>query len=251
MNLDIKSTWRPAPPIAARLDCGTCHGTGWELLPGPGAGFARRCACRVHFNSDRMEEQVGIPQRYAHCTLESFAPQNFSQVRGLAEARRFAERYPAVERGLLFVGTPGIGKTHLAVGIATELLQRFQDDILFVDFPSLVGPFTGRAARFDWGRLRRVSLLLLDNFGVTAPDDEGLAITEELLRGRSESRKTTVFTGERLQSRELFGGPAGAGLSRTHNYMHALSRSLVVRLLSETRVLSMVGDDYRNKAVRQ
>ncbi len=247
MNLDLKSTWRPAPPVPARIDCGTCHGTGWQLLPGPGAGFARRCPCRAQFNTDRLEAQVGIPPRYAHCTLANFEPRNFSQVRALAEARRFAERHPAVERGLFFVGSPGIGKTHLAVGIVTELLQRFQDDILFVDFPALVAPLTGRAARFDWARLRRVSLLLLDNFGVAAPGDDGLAITEELMRGRSESKKTTVYTGERLRARELFGGAAGPGLSRTHNYLLSLPRPLIVRFLSETRVLSMVGEDYRSQ----
>ena len=250
MNLDVKSTWRPTPPVSARLDCSACHGTGWELLPGPGAGFARRCQCRIQFNFEQMEGRVRIPPRYAHCTLESFIPQNFSQVRALAEAHRFADRFPDSGRGLFLVGAPGVGKTHLAVGIAAELVQRFQDDVLFVDFSALMHgrPGAARDLGFDWARLRSVSLLLLDNFGSLVPSQDSLAITEELLRFRGEASKATLFTGERLRSRELYGVPGRGGLSRTHTFLLALPRAVTVQLLSCNKIVSLVGDDYRKSS---
>jgi DNA replication protein DnaC len=250
MNLDVKSTWRPAYPVYARMDCSACHGTGWQMMPGPGAGFARRCNCRLTVSTEQMAGRLRIPPRHSDCTLGNFSPQNFSQVRALAEARRFAERFPDVERGLFFAGASGVGKTHLAVGIAAELMHRFQDDVLFVDFPALMNsrPGAGLAGGFDWGRLRSVSLLLLDNFGCLVPSFDSVCITEELLRFRIEAKKPTIFTGERLRSREIFNVPARGTLSRTHAFLMALPRGSTVRLLSCNRIVTLVGEDFRKRS---
>ena len=69
------------------------------------------------------------------------------------EARRFAERFPMVSRGLFLTGETMSGKTHLAVAILRELFHKFQDDILFVSFDDLVS-FHGSASRGQGQRTR-------------------------------------------------------------------------------------------------
>ena len=44
-------------------------------------------------------------------------------------ARRVADEYPNLDIGLLFIGTCGIGKTHLAVSILKSLLEKQGYDV--------------------------------------------------------------------------------------------------------------------------
>jgi DNA replication protein DnaC len=200
-----------------------------------------------------LKERVRIPARYQNCALDSFIPSNFSQVRALSEARRFADKYPDVERGLIFAGGTGVGKTHLAVGIVRDVLRRFRQDILFVDFPDLLtmhSALTRAESRLDvdWNRICHVTLLILDNFGLVSPTDENVYLAERLLRSRSEAKRVTIYTGERLSLRELLRKGAGAKVSVTHRFLSALSPELVLRLLADSRLVSIVGEDYREKA---
>ena len=58
-----------------------------------------------------------IPKRYVDCHFHSYKIMNPSQERAFKYASKLAMEYPAIERGLLFMGTVGVGKTHLAVSI--------------------------------------------------------------------------------------------------------------------------------------
>src|SRR3972149_6278532 len=107
-----KNTWHPSPPAPARPACTTCHGTGWKLGNRGGAAQGGRCSCRPPYRLGKKRGEVGVSRRYEHCTLDIFRPQTVSQARALIEARRFAERFPGVERGLYLAGGPGVGKTH-------------------------------------------------------------------------------------------------------------------------------------------
>ena len=97
--------------------CSNCHGTGWELFAVAGRSLARRCSCFAFDRIVKLKEQVYIPHQYQHCTFDTFRPGTSSQFRALMEARRFAERFPMVSRGLFFTGETMSGKTHLAVAI--------------------------------------------------------------------------------------------------------------------------------------
>ncbi len=199
MLSQTKSTWRVFPPIPAREDCSICQGTGWELMRAGGASTARRCPCVALTRTARLKDQIGIPERYRHCTLENYHPGTLAQTRALAEAWRFVECFPNVDRGLIFVGGSGTGKTHLAVGIVLELAERFYEDSFFTDFRSLPGLHFSLGGTIVGGnpsgsRVRTVSLLALDNFGAGRATDNQYRAALRILHARMRARRPTLCT---------------------------------------------------------
>ena len=245
-----KSTWRASPPVFALENCTICQGTGWQLVTISGSSQARRCPCRDLTRMVRLKESVGIPQRYEHCSLDNFDPHNLSQIRALSEARRFVERYPAVSRGLLFSGAPGTGKTHLAAAILRDLANRIQEDLLFVDFltilPSQDMVLPGMVARRqDEKRLQRIPVLVIDGFGLGLPTAADVRFIQQLLEMRLQRRRVTILTGEPVRCRDLFQGRTSAHVSRTQIFLSALHPALLMELLSAVKVLVMTGEDFR------
>lgn len=75
-----------------------------------------------------LMRKAGVPERYRNKTLDAFRTAGLSA--GAAIALGHAEAYAvdfagarAVGRGLIFTGSPGTGKTHLAVGIMHRVLE--------------------------------------------------------------------------------------------------------------------------------
>jgi DNA replication protein DnaC len=80
-----------------------------------------------------------IPPRYARCDLSNFLVYPNEKLRNaLTRAKKFSETFPAVTKGLCLVGQPGIGKTHIAVGVLRESIQRTGARGLFYDVRELL-----------------------------------------------------------------------------------------------------------------
>ena len=67
---------------------------------------------------DRLIANSRIQKRYLHCELTNFEQHNDSQLHAFRKAVRFVEQFPVVDKGLLLKGPHGVGKTHLAEGLA-------------------------------------------------------------------------------------------------------------------------------------
>ena len=101
--------------------CPVCFGSGMEIVPGKGA---RLCSCQRTAVGSSLLERMRVPRRYVDCHLNSYKPQNISQIKAAKYASALMMEYPAVDRGLLLMGTTGVGKTHLAVSIIKGLAER-------------------------------------------------------------------------------------------------------------------------------
>ncbi len=103
--------------------CPRCYSTGMEVIAGKGA---RRCECRKQADRVKLLEDARIPCRYRGCSLSNYrlSPGNGSQLQAFNYAFKLADEYPAVDRGLLLMGTVGVGKTHLATAILRGLVER-------------------------------------------------------------------------------------------------------------------------------
>ena len=122
------------------MACAQCDDTGWRSVEDDNTGVRRvvRCDCwRDRLGQTRLAD-ARIPRRYQHCTLENFTAYNESLQRAINQARRMADAFPAVNRGLFFEGQPGVGKTHLAVAILTRVIEGAGARGLFYDTRDLL-----------------------------------------------------------------------------------------------------------------
>lgn len=106
-------------------ECARCDGTGWRIENRDGYEFASPCSCRGRHEPEKLLRAARIPERYLHCTVDSFElwdPGNPSLGRAKKLTREFIDEFPARQRGLLYYGSSGTGKTHLAVAALRELI---------------------------------------------------------------------------------------------------------------------------------
>ncbi|MGB7924584.1 MAG: hypothetical protein WCF57_15190 [Pyrinomonadaceae bacterium] len=96
---------------AQQSGCSLCFGTGMEVISGKGA---RRCRCRMQDRQKGLLEAARIPHRYSQCSLSNYQPEkgNVSQLIAFNYAYRLVREYPAIDRGLLLMGSVGVGKLH-------------------------------------------------------------------------------------------------------------------------------------------
>jgi hypothetical protein len=139
---------------------------------------------------------------------------------------------------LFLSGGPRVGKTHLAVGILRYLLQRFHEDLLFVDFGELL---SGRLPLFqktetvlDWDRMRKVELLVLDEFVLKSEALDRMESVEDLLHARWLARRCTIYTGDMRLLRE-----AQPGDGRLEGPNLQMLPDRLRRLFGEVKILSL------------
>ena len=167
----------PAVKYGEQQDiCSFCYGSGMEVVPGKGA---RRCRCRNEDRRARLLEAARIPRRHSECSLESYKPAtgNASQLLAFNYAFRLEREYPAVDRGLVFMGTVGVGKTHLSVAILRGLIEK-GIPCLFYEFGSLLkeiqnsyNPISQTSELKVLAPVFEAEVLVLDELGASKPTD--------------------------------------------------------------------------------
>lgn len=198
-------------PVARDESCPLCGGRGWVIESDSGAGAARPCSCREQDRVRRLVDAAGIPPRYRHCRLSNFQtssplPAERAQLQG---ARTLAEHYVEGflqeggfrQSGLLFVGPPGVGKTHLAVGVLVELTERYRVRGRFAEFTSLIhqiqatfDPGSPESKREILDPLMGAELVVLDELGAQQMTPWVRDILYLIINHRYTRQLPTIFT---------------------------------------------------------
>lgn len=189
--------------------CPLCEGTGWKTLPAnsnaPKDRRVTRCDCRLRARNETLLVAARIPKRYEHCELSSYDTDFPGADPSLAPAHfmvsKFVEAYdPRVGTGLLITGKIGTGKTHLAVGITKDLVNR-GIPCLFYDYRELLkeiqNSYNATVQTTELDVLRPVfetDVLILDELGAVRPTEWVWDTVSLILNTRYNNKLTTIIT---------------------------------------------------------
>jgi len=182
--------------------CPVCHGSGWA--PAEVEGTVRRCDCQTTLRIEQLLARAHIPARYKDCDLDGYAPLNQSQKNAKMLVQKFLKNYPPLDekgRGILFIGSCGVGKTHLAVSLLKHVITKKGDSGLFYDFRDLLreiqGTWNSDSQTSEIEILRHVTdakVLVLDELGANKPTSWVRDTVAHIINSRYNERKITIFT---------------------------------------------------------
>lgn len=233
-------------PVAANEPavCSYCFGTGMEVVPGRGA---RRCRCKTEDNHARLLAAARIPRRYDQCSLQNYYPVkgNGTQLRAFQYAWRLAREYPAIDRGLVLMGTVGVGKTHLSVAILRELIEKKGINCLFYEFGTLLkeiqnsyNPVSQTSELKVLAPVFEAEVLVLDELGASKPTDWVRDTMMQIINTRYNDKKLTIFTTNYLDKRRK---------ENDETLEDRIGVRLRSRLYEMCRTVQIEGEDYRRK----
>jgi DNA replication protein DnaC len=222
-----------------RAECPMCFGTGMEVVPGKGA---RVCVCRKLRSQVGKFERVRLPKRYDGFHFSNYKPQNNTQKEALRLAMSLTMEFPAVERGLVLMGTVGVGKTHLAVSILKGLTER-GFNCLFYEFGTLLkqiqdsyNPATFSSELGVLTPVLRADILVLDELGASKPTDWVRDTMAHVINTRYNDKKLTIFTTNYLDERRRDGEEV---------LEDRIGTRLRSRLYEMCKTVTIAGEDFR------
>ena len=244
--------------------CTLCGGSGYAILEtADGRRSVRDCACRLERKRRRIEQQAGIPPRYREATLENFNTDGEHEpylFRAWSSCRKFVASYPLDTNGtgLLLTGKPGIGKTHLAIGVLKGLMERGATGV-FCHYHELIKQVQNsynrnvQATELDILRpIFEAEILVLDEVGASRPTDWVFDTVSHILNTRYNERRTTILTTNFANAapvlssdRVLTAFAEARGALREETLGDRIGERMRSRLQEMCLVVEMRGADYR------
>ena len=163
--------------------------------------YVRMVAAGERGFASALEEmtRAEVAAREVRITNQRIRSSGFPYVKGLADEIEEHATLRIVERAenVLFVGSPGVGKTHLAVALGIEAVRAGRE-VRFVDCARLVEDLEDASSR---GILKKrlkyyahSRLLIIDELGYLDVGSAGADLLFQLISTRYEQRSTIITT---------------------------------------------------------
>jgi DNA replication protein DnaC len=230
--------------------CELCGGIG---LVRTERGTSAVCACQAEAAAAARIRRVRIPPEFEAATLANFQPAAGTRAAHML-AQRYAQEFPAEKTGLLFTGSVGTGKTHLAAGIARCIAGR-GFTCRFVDVAGLLEQlrhsYDPGSQETQYGILAPIfaaDLVVIDELGAQRPS-EWCFETLELLIGGLYNRLVPVIVTTNLPNLPA-GGAEATGYeraARAETLGDRIGTRMFSRLQQMCRAVQVTGPDWRMK----
>lgn len=248
--------------VAAEV-CPVCGGSGWKSSDSNRRVV--RCDCRLKSRANSLLATARIPKRYEHCELSNFEFEgpHAHLARARMAACRFVEEYGLENdsAGLLIIGSIGVGKTHLAVGIIKELILGKGSACLFYDYRELLkqiqNSYNESVKATELEVLRPVfetEVLVLDELGAVKPTEWVWDTVSLILNTRYNDNRTTIITTNYPDDagQDPYANPASEfgraqKVMRRETLGDRIGERMRSRLHEMCRIIKLDGQDFRQK----
>lgn len=149
-------------------------------------------------------------------------------------------RFIENNENILFIGSPGVGKTHLATAIGIEAAKH-RYSVYFITCQELMNQLKKAESenRLEQ-RLKafnRNKLLIIDEIGYINLDRESANLFFQLISMRYEAKSTIITTNKNLSKwTDIFCDPV-------------IANAILDRLLHHSHIVNIIGPSYRTKDV--
>ena len=206
------------------------------------------CGCYKKLLQDFSLNEIRTVSPLTLCSFDSFSLDYYPTVKNeefglsarenmtdtLRRCRDFAARFPDCPKSLLLLGDAGLGKTHLALSIANEVLARGYD-VVYASAPSVLKQV--EREQFEEGRdtttldsLKRCELLVLDDLGAEYINSFIVSVLYDLINTRMVANRPTIYT---------------TNITNEDQISIRYTEKVASRLLGSCTVLPFFGDDIR------
>jgi DNA replication protein DnaC len=257
--------------MPANPECAVCGGSGWKEVARDGVAAVARCECVRPPAAEDLQQQSGIPSRFENAGFDNFSAgrrqdnpvEHDHLTNAIMAAKRFAADYlPNNEQGytgLLLQGPTGTGKTHLAVAVLRELMQRGFEGFFF-DYQSWLkrmrGAYDAAAGdehRIVAARALEADVVLLDDLGAERYSEWVEDTITSVINHRYNARRAIIAT-TNLPIPQLGDSWAEKNpVTGRHNIKDTLTDRIgaraVSRLFGMCRIIRISTRDYRERVL--
>ena len=216
----------------------------------PGIVNGKTCSCVEEAARTLRREEINQASPLGLCKFSTFdvnrypaavepelgRPTRDYMAQLLEFCQKYAEKFSSQSRNLLFMGTAGLGKTHLALAIADAVLDGGHD-VLYTSSAALMARLGreqfDRDANEEWlTACKEADLLILDDLGTEFLSAVTISALYELINTRMLTHRPTIYT-TNITDQQVF-------ISR-------YTEKVASRMLGNCKMFKFFGTDQRLK----